>query len=378
MKKVIIIIVSLLVIGLGSYFIFDKVIKKSVEKSDNKEEINDISKEEETKQNNGVEYTYEEKDNGDLIFYKDGEVVSEYKCDGIACEIDFFNFETRYPSKVVTTPKTYILGNKVLIANCDGETCEWIDGYGGWSFLYVNDNDVKSAYGKVLLYDIPTGEYKEYDNVKHIMLGMGDDVRILELLNDEYIIVSKDGKIDRKFNYDDYVFVCYEGCFLSEYMYNENVIIYKQNGKYGIQRLDNGEIILNAMYDDMRFSGDKYYIAKINDQYNLYNTSDNRQVTKNGYDKIFFVNEELLLVYKDKEISFINLKEEKLINDTIHVDNIYSWMPKNSLGVIAYVDDNNICHITISDGTLFENKKDYGYTFDLNTHELIKTDEIQF
>ena len=368
MKKVTIIIIAILVVCLSSYFIFDKVIKKNVDKENCEKET--AKDKEKTNQNNDIKYTYLEEENGDIVFYKDGDVISKYKCDGIACKVDWFDGEVTYSSK---TPETYIFGDKVLIANCDGVICAGFDEYGGLHF--VNSNwEGYNAYGKVLLYDIPTGKiYKEYDNVYSIMRnGSDNSIKVLRLLNNENVIISKDGTIDRKFNYDDYIFNCYEGCNLSEYIYNKNVIIYKQKEKYGIQRLDDGEIILNATYDDMSFAGEKYYIAKLNDKYNLYNLQDNELITKNGYDRIFFVNDELLLVYKDKEISFINLKEEKLTNDTIHVDNICPWLPKNPLGIrVEDYDNDNIYTIYISDGLIpFENMTEYYYTFNLNTYEL--------
>jgi len=233
------------------------------------------------------------------------------------------------------------------------------------------------AYGQVLLYDIRTGTYKTYDNVTSVIWGYGD-IQVLELKNNEYIIISGDGKVERKFNYDDYIFACYEGCRLSEYIYEKNIIIYKNNKKYGIQKIDNGEIILDAIYDSMRFVDNKYYIAEINGKYNLYNINNNKKATKKGYDQLFFLNEDLILTYKDQEISFINSKEEKLSDDTIPAENLYPILPKNPLGINAYIDENNICKISVCVGTDFDDAQCFDYTFNLNTHELIKLDGITY
>ena len=373
MKKVIIIVVTLLVVGLGSFFIFDKVINKSVGKSDNKEEVNDISKEEmQSSDLETAEYTYEKTQDGNIAFYKDYRKYSEFDCGGRECVVAG-NFGP----------------NNVLIGLCSDEYCNSISLYGAMTFGHQEENKTENYYGKLIIYNISTGESKTLDDVSRVMWAT-DEIRLVEKKDKTIEFIDINNKVNKKIKYDNLVMYCYEGCNLNydSIDYEGDYLIYKIEDKYGIQKLTSDTVLIKPMYDDMRFTKlytpndirvySKYYIAKLNGKYNLYSTSDNKQVTNNGYDNLFFVNEDLILAYKDKEISFINLNEDKIINKTIHVDNLYPMHPKNTLGVWTFIDENGICKISISTGASFEDMKSLNYTFNLDTHELVETNQLPY
>ncbi|MBP5684352.1 MAG: hypothetical protein J6X02_03750 [Bacilli bacterium] len=358
MKKGLLVGILIIIIGVTGYFIYNATTK------------NDNKKEQEK-----VIYAYEIKDNGDITFYKNDKFISEFKCNGKDCDIDLFNYEDVEYLGANYDDKIYIYDEKVLIAQCEENTCDFLDNYGGLYFQYNDDNENKKAYGSVLIYDIPTGKYKKYENI--VSIKPSSEVKVLELLNNEVKLIDASGKIDRNVNPDSLEFSCYEGCWLTSYDYEKNLIAFKDNGKYGIQKLTTGETLLEAKYDNLWLSYGNYFVARLNNKDNLYNLDDYTAITKNGYDNIFFAKDDLVIVYNNKELSFINLKEEKIIEETIHIDNILPQPPKIMDGVNVYIeeDDKDICTIEISDGKTLEKAKTSTYTYNIKTHELTKVND---
>ena len=375
MKKWLMVAVIVIIISIAGYFIYENATRKQ-ENIDNQnyQENNNQNNQEDNNQNKPKEnkvYGYKLEENGNITFYKNNEVINEFDCSKGDCEVDLFNYDTEYEDD---TKKTYIVGNKVLIAQCDGKNCDLIDDFGGLYFGF-KDDDSKQGYGNILIYDIPSGKYQKHEKV--VSVDLGDDIKVLHLLNKEIKLIDAEGKVNRNAKESTFKYSCYEGCFLVDYNYKKNIIVFKENKKYGIQELDTGKVLLKAKYDDITILSDNYYAAKTNNKENLYKIDDYTAITKKGYDKIFFTNDDLLIVYNNKELSFINLKEEKIIEETIHIENLLPLPPEIMDGVNVYIDEknNDLCIIEISDGIEVENAVYSDYTFNLKTHELKKVED---
>jgi len=353
--------------------IFDKGEQNSSQ--DNKQE-----------DNIDILYSYERKDNGDITFYQNDKIINEYKCNGVDCDILLFDLYDNVDDK--NSDRIYFKNSKVLILECDGTTCDYIDDYGG---EYFTSNNNKSNTGKVLLYDIVSEETKTYENVHGHLLDDWEKisdvheynyVKVLIYNDDTIRIISYDGKLDRTMKKDNYNYSCYEGCFLDDYDYTKNIIVFKNNNKYGLQKLDTGETIIDNIYDELELYSEYGLIGKKDNKYNIYNFN-NEQVTKLGYDRLYFINKDILFAYNNKKFSFINLNEEKIIEDTIEVDNIkaYYGPPKlDPSGVTIsyqYSEDGQInedvCDIYIE--YVDKENKMLHYTFNTKTFELIKIDD---
>ena len=365
-KKTVVIILLLLIVGLGSYFVFNQYISKSENSKGN-------TKEEVSKKNSDSKYTFEKTDTGNIIFYKDGKKYREFDCNGKECDV----------SSIVYDKDT------ALIGLCDADDCNDVELYDGSYYIYFynfENDESKSSSGKLIIYDIINDESRKIDNVSQVT-NIQDELSLIKINDEEEtnLLIDIEGKINRKIDYESLIFSCNNGCVINYNVldYDKDYLIYKNSEKYGIQKLSDGSILINPTYDYIRFVTlytqqnsklySKYFIAKENDKYNLYSTESNSKVTKNGYEDLFFVNEELLLAYSDKEIHFINLKEEELTNETILVESFYSdasITPYDELGISVYVDEKNVCNITIYEGTSQDDAKIYKYAFDLKRHSL--------
>ena len=327
---------------------------------------NNINQEEEKLQDNGSGYFIKFsngtnlKEKGDTVtFYKDTEKISEYTCNSNECYLgNIFEGD--------------LAKNKhVLIASCDN--CDYIETYGGISFQ-------KDTTGKIELYNIETSDTIIFENVKNTTSTI--DLELITKDDNSKYLLSFDGKINRQIK-DELEMTCYEGCRIAANTinYESNLLITKENGKYGIEKLDSGEIIIPREYDNIKLTSNnldnlyysnEYFIGTIDGKKNLYSIKDNKQITKNGYDKIFMLSENTLFVYQEKYFSFIDLDEKQLNNDKIKVDNLYGILPKSPHGVNFSKNGENELTIILYDGTSSQDIITSEYIYNLESHELKK------
>ena len=362
-KKIIIIVITFLVLAVGGYLLWDKVLdKKEPEKTE------ENKKEEKTETGK----TTVDTENNILTFYKGEEKVGEYKCDvddvegyGIKCSYLKFSYDDN----------NYI--DKVLISVVDGINSTYIDHYGGSYFI---KEGVSDATGTVILYDIDTAkEIAKYVGV-HGATRVIDGLYLFEYSDHTYKFITTDGLIGGTYTKDELVFSCYEGCFIDfNYINNDNLLVFKKNGKYGVKKIKDDSIVINAEYEDIRFAkfsdaGGRnarelsYLIIKKDGLYNLYDLNNSKFITSTGYKKMFFINEKVLLVYKDNELSFKNLDETDYITDKIPVSNLTGFMPKITNDGIKIILNDNIATITICEGEgKFEDITQYSLNLDDKT-----------
>ncbi len=368
-KKIIIIVITLLVLAVGGYLLWDKVLdKKEPEKTEEKEN----KKEEKTETGK----TTVDTENNILTFYKGEEKVGEYKCD--VGDVEGYGIKCSY-LKFSYVDNNYI--DKVLILVVDGINSTYIDNYGGSHFLNSG-----IGTGTVILYDVSEQkEVEKYNNVygvKHVF----DGLFLIEYPDNTYKFITPNGLISRTYTKDELVFSCYEGCFIdSNYINRDNLLVFKKDGKYGVKKLKDDSIVINAEYEDIRFAkisdagGRKelsYLIIKKDGLYNLYDLNNSKFITSTGYKKMFFINEKVLLVYKDNELSFKNLDETDYITDKIPVSNLIGFMPKINNDGIKIILNDNIAIITICEGEgKFEDITQYSLNLDDKT--LTKKDKVE-
>lgn len=352
MKKIIMMVISLLIVCVGGYLVWNKAF--------NREPLESYSNDKYTyldsignQQNPNVK---------DVTFYKDGKEVNKYTCGGTKCYV--IPFDSEYD---INERKNIIKGNRVLIATTDGINSEYLDNYGGPNFLMNNGNN---GYGTIVLYDINSKkEIEKYDNVDALIGGINNF--IIKYKDTTYKFLTDDGLIDRSYNKDELVLNCYEGCSLGMNSYDSknDLLVIKKDNKYGIQKLSTGSMVLNNEYDDIEFivsgggaSGNieqPYVKAKKDNKYNLYSKEDMKQITKLGYDNIFYIYKDVLLVYNNKEFSFIDMNEKLVIDTKIPVDELQILLPKYKDGVYIYDTEDGSINISINAGE--EIKYEYNY-----------------
>lgn len=385
--KIIAIIVSIIVIALVALVVLIKtgVIKFNFNNNSNNNESNsenidtnsnnnEIVYDDENYYNFGSKDLYPVMDQDEEInFYKGTKLVSSYKCTGKKCDIIPFRIEY----------EKGIIDNIVIIQVCDNDDCDRIDASRSSAFYKSNGNE---GSGKVILYNMASGNViATYDKVFDIKYA-SETLRLMTYSDGSYQFISADNEINTKFNKDELVLSCYEGCSLYYKSFIEdeeiNVIVSKKDNKYGIKNLKTGEVIIDYIYDDITFASDSgyydknYFVGRIGEQSNLYKISNGDAVTKNGYEQIHFLYLNILLVLKDNEISVIDMNENRIVDDTIKIHKLNKWMPKNPDGIIIHVgnpetgavEENNV-YVSVSD---IVDKKyiDYTYVYHIAEKEL--------
>jgi hypothetical protein len=399
-KKIIIIVLILLLLGAGGYTAYRYLNNNKV---DNDTNANN-NKSETSNENTSVDEvnsTYKYSVNGDdtylfkfdgersnfkkFTLYKGNEEIRSYTCEYSQC---FFKPIKDSGSSL----DEYGIGNKVLIAACDGVTCDNAGLAYGYPLGFTSQ-DHDTPYGTVILYDILTGNTDIFNNVKEGIYVRPAEynafgINVLEYNDKTYQLVSNDGKINRKVDVELQL-SCYEGCHVLSNEVNDLLPV-KKDDKYGLQKLSTGEILLSYEYDDIdvyvsscksvktdtfgaycdSYEYLPYFYAKKDGVFNIYNAKTMGRVTNEGYDKIWTLSDKIILVYKDKYLSFKYLDETDVIEDKIFVNNILPGYPKNPTGIMISYNSNSTVKLRICDGTSFEDQQWLEYEFNLDTKEL--------
>lgn len=372
-KIVIIVAVILSLIGVIVFINKDNIFKSNKKKeensntninsnllednSDNVINIYDLVIEKKDSQNNKtVKDTFK--------FYQNDKLVNTYTCSGRECKVLTFKDGEK---------KLY--GDYVFIARCDAKTCNEIGNY-MYRYYFYGNVEGDSGSGTIIQYNIKTGEEKTFDNVYGMQFN---EKNLLELTNVDKSItyVSSDGKNISNYKEDELKFICYEGCSLDSqsYNYDEKLIVAQKDKKYGIIGLFDKNIKVDYKYEDIKLVNDEelysnkdYFIGKIDGKKNVYKMSDGSNITNKGYEEIYFLDANTLLVLNKNEFSFIDLKENMLTTDTIKFEKLYRWWPKRPEGIIIFKEDNDV-EITVSVGDE-KNNDEYSYTYNLKTKRL--------
>lgn len=351
----------LLAISFGLF----KVLSKDKDTNDNlndteiKDNVldkdNELTDEDNNEQNDGV-FSYEyDADTNQLIFYKGDTIIKE------------LDYNELHLEKTFGMEKS---GKYIL--------------YGKWSSY---DDASKNCYDKVVFYDLNNDTYKEFKNIRYVLTITDDStseysLKYIGLANveDEYAIIDLDGNYIKEFSNKEFVTKSYEGAYLDEYSYSDNLMVTIVDGKYGLEKISNDDIIVehkfedliindNDVYNNYKLYSNKYIKVKEDGKWYLYDLNNKKKVTSSGYDKLYLLDENVILVYEDKYFYFKDYNNNLLTNDRIYVENIFPFWPKMPEG-IKIVNNNGIYTIIINDGTSYDDYKYYSYEFNLDTKEL--------
>lgn len=350
-NKIVLILAVLLVVGI-SLELFS-IISNENKIDDNSNNSNDIESNEEV-----IKYTYNyDVENKSLTFYDEDEIIKEYQIDNEFMSLRYA--EKQYPE----------FSNKYIL-------------YSGYKNGY---------YDKVFLLDLEKKTYKEFDNIKSVVTISSDDdpqfIKYIGLSNidEEIAIIDLDGKYAKKFTEGAFSLLEYENYTLNDYSYYDNIITTKINGKYGLESITGNVVIIKHKYEDLHIDDSgvynnyelyskKYVKVKEDGKWYLYDLNTKKKATKVGYDRLYLLDDNVLLVLEGNNFSIKDYNDNLITNGNITVDNIFAWLPKRPEGVYIYKDPVGVYNISICDGVDQTSYKTYNYQFNLNTKTLEKID----
>lgn len=242
-----------------------------------------------------------------------------------------------------------------------GENCEIA------SYVHFNYEDldvgrvVLSSDEKSIIFDFNRGSFGSYDFIEIIQD------------NDEKYFVAKDGSTTslmtlygRKLysirgELTDLSLVGNQG--LDGYMYSikYNLMVYKENNKYGLLKLDSGIKLIEANFDYLRLIyygknefNPNYVKIKENDKWYLYSIEENKKVLDIGYDQIITFYNDVLVVEDANKIYFKDLKGNDLVKISIDIPSPFEdidWNWENISDYVSFkIKDNNI-YILLPNGS---------------------------
>ena len=159
MKNFVIGILTVLVVALGGYLVYDKVIDKKEEVKETNIEETKVS-EPESVGNSAYSVLNKSFEEHKIVFYK----TNEYTCKN-NCGVIVLN--TVYPLPTAGSPITYELSNGknlIYIVECDSSDTYYDSTYG--NIVYKDGHTDNNATATVYLYDVTNSKIlKEYKNV---------------------------------------------------------------------------------------------------------------------------------------------------------------------------------------------------------------------
>lgn len=298
--------------------------------------------------NTTTKYKYEESELNDSIsFYqfneKQGyELINKYDCKDESCHL--------------------------FIAQCFGH----VDLENGITFIYDND--------RVLMYDFNVGVIGEFDESISELYDKDDyNTKYFVVKNikmNKFGIIDLKGNIVKEFKSDGYGINNFCELYDDSYSLKYNMIVEKQNDKYGISSITKDEVIVDHKYEEIRLYDDKYYKVKENNLWYLHSFETNEKILDEGYKELFFAKDNIIVTQIDNYLYIKDYEGKNLIEDKIEVFIEYDEDAccGGNPGIYVAAEKDIIRIITYS-----ETDKDYGYDsyvyeFNIKTNELIKKD----
>ena len=290
------------------------------------------------------------RDNGKLIFQtatSDGayKTTSEYTCKTSDDECIINN-----------EPQTFSYqnsGEKDIVLIQDEENSNWIN------VFFDTNHGIIATYG-----GNPRWLYPKNDK------NIGKYIYILDKKNVNYGIVDKKGKIVHDFNLSRDCLANLDGELCLEYSIEDNLFVDIKNDKYGIVKIDSNDIIIDYKYDNIKLLNNKYFKAKENGKWYLYSFANKDKLSgEEGYDNLFVVNDNILVVENDKYLYITDYYGKKLteerIKDLSDQYNEYVCCGNNP-GIKVDVKG-NIVTITTYNKNNWEDYKSYEYNIEKST-----------
>lgn len=271
------------------------------------------------------------------------------------------------------------------------------------SFVYENDNknivmledyNTDLSITKTMMYDLEKGLLGTYggssvwlnasnrENNNYIYIKAND--------TSKFGIIDKNGKVIHDFNLDDMNAVTQVGLIDSIYSVENNMIVDKKNGKYGVVRITSNDKVIDYNYDSIRLFVDernktsdsyspfiktvsgKYFRAQLNNQWYLYSFDTKDLVFNEGYEYIHVVNDQIVIAIKNKLIYIKDINGNDLIANPVqslateYTD--FACCGEN-MGVKIYVNENviNIETYPNTTASAYESRNHYQYNITTKT-----------
>ncbi len=300
-KKIFLFLFLLLLIAAGvcTWYVMNnenkdnKETKHKTEEKDKKKEKKKDTKKEEKKEDK------DDSKNKDIVlyFYNDGSyvkvtddydkiedkknIISKYMCEGTCSVLDDDYFapgmtDGTNPTNVMINKKAFFKDNDHIIL-FDVEEGKVIGTYGNKAF-WLN--------GKNSLYSSLNGRY----------------IEIIDQDNKYYGIIDCDGNQIHEFNIDAGSKVNNMPMYQSYYSIEGDYIVSSKDGKYGITRITSNNVVIDYQYDDIRIIDDQHFKVLENGKWYIYYFVSRNKAIDTGFDFIFGVFEDVVIVSNDSKI----------------------------------------------------------------------------
>ena len=250
---------------------------------------------------------------------------------------------------------------------CDEKYC----GVGGYYGAIYNDlNSGKTIINdkKPKLYDFEKGILVTFDKVTGSLERKYRDNSQIEFIlgeiNDTQYIYDLGGKeIKSLKGYDEFKTLQDKMLISNVYSVENNLIVLSKNGKKGIAKITEDNKVINFKYDDIKLFDNKYFKAKENNKWNVYELDTGNKISNEDYKQLFIAAENVMVVQIDDYLYIKDFKGNNLIEDKIRVLYDYQEFPAQfapwGISVVKYED--NIVDICVTSGP----RGQYGEEFDI-------------
>ena len=328
-----------------------------------------------TKDNKYYKYVDETTANGSITIIADANTTYSYK--KIDDVIDFYKGKEKINSYKCTGDSSSCFVGAYMGA-------EYIDLDIGRALItdIKYDSNYNVVSKKYLLFDFNNGILNQLDDLDGTLTkNDSSDYKVYYILgkiNNEQVIIDLDGNIIKSL--DKYQFTTMKGKLLISDVYSisNNLIVLTKENKKGISRITEDKIIVDFKYDDIKLFNDKYFKAKINNLWYIYNLSNGLPLIELGYKELFILNNDLMLVQEDKYLYIKDLDGNNIIEDKIEV--LYDYQEfayeGESYGYRVYADsqDGNIINISLTDKPSSDGIfSTYSYKCNISEKKLTKT-----
>jgi len=200
--------------------------------------------------------------------------------------------------------KENISNDKVLIGsyNCKSDDCEILEkDIFDKKFIVLRENN------QVFIYDFTIGKIMSnyYDDISFEI----NDKYYITIKNEKYGVISKTGVEIVGHNYDE---------IFNDSVYDSYIKV--KNGKLnGIVDLDNGSIVIDTKYEDIKVSDSKYFSILKDGLWYVIDNEEN--ILTNGYEDVFAFSKGFIALI-DNNLNFFKYNKEEnevLISDIIPI-----------------------------------------------------------
>ncbi len=199
------------------------------------------------------------------------------------------------------------------------------------SVFIIQDGGADLENVKYLLVSYSDGilfETNDRDNI--FTLGTNETLKyyVLKGDNGKSSLIDQEGKMIINNLYEDigkYKDMYCDWCNTT-FSIKKDYTTYKNNNKYGILKISDGSVVVDAKYDALEFisinesnENLEYYKIYQNGKWYLYDINTFTSVNNIGYDEIFYAHNNLMIVDIDNKVYFKDLKGNNIINQYLNL-----------------------------------------------------------